>query len=66
MPIGATGMAIMLGWTRLKFLDEEVAEGSNFKTKGFVHFCLKYVDPIICGILIIVSLNGFLGFTTLF
>ena len=66
MPIGATGMAIMLGWTRLRFLDEEVAEGSDFKTKGFVHFCLKWLDPIICGILIIVSLDGFFNFTDLF
>jgi len=66
MPIGATGMAIMLGWTRLKFLDEEVSSGSSFATKGFVHFCLKYLDPIICFILIIVSLNSFIGFTTLF
>lgn len=66
MPIGATGMAIMLGWTRIHFLDEEVQSGSSFASKGFVHFCLKYVDPIICAILLIVSLNGFFGFTTLF
>ena len=66
MPIGATGMAIMLGWTRLRFLDEEVAEGSDFKTRAFVHFCLKWLDPIICGILIIVSLDGFFNFTDLF
>lgn len=66
MPIGATGMAFMLGWTRIHFLDEEVEQGSNFASKGFVHFCLKWLDPIICAILIIVSLNGFLGFTDLF
>jgi len=66
MPIGATGMALMLGWTRIHFLDEEVEQGSNFASKGFVHFCLKWLDPIICAILIIVSLNGFLGFTDLF
>ncbi len=66
MPLGALGMAIMLGWTRKGFLDDEVLSGSNFKTKGFVYFCLKYVDPIICAILLIVSLDGFFDFTDLF
>lgn len=66
MPIGATGMAILLGWTRIHYLDEEVEQGSTFKSKGFVHFCLKWLDPIICAILIIVSLDGFLNFTDLF
>ncbi|MGN0659410.1 MAG: sodium-dependent transporter [Emergencia sp.] len=66
MPLGALGMAILLGWVRKGFLDDEVAQGSDFKTKKFVYFCLKYVDPIICAILLVVSLNGFFGFTTLF
>lgn len=66
MPIGALGMAIMLGWTRKGFLDDEVQQGSNFKTKGFVYFCLKYLDPIICAILLVVSLDGFFDFTDLF
>lgn len=66
MPLGALGMAIMLGWTRKGFLDDEVLNGSNFKTKGFVYFCLKYVDPIICAILLVVSLDGFFDFTDLF
>ena len=66
MPLGALGMAIMLGWTRKGFLDDEVQNGSNFKTKGFVYFCLKYVDPIICAILLIVSMDGFFDFTDLF
>ncbi|MBR5488413.1 MAG: hypothetical protein IKV72_01815, partial [Firmicutes bacterium] len=66
MPLGALGMAIMLGWTRKNYLDDEVLQGSNFKTKPFVDVCLKYIDPIICFILLIVSLDGFFDFTTLF
>ena len=66
MPLGAFGMAILLGWVRKGFLDDEILQGSEFKTKGFVHFCLKWVDPIFCAILLVVSLNGFFHFTTLF
>jgi len=66
MPLGALGMAVMLGWTRKNYLDDEVLQGSNFKTKAFVDVCLKYIDPVICAILLIVSLDGFFNFTTLF
>ena len=66
MPLGALGMAVMLGWTRKNYLDDEVLQGSDFKTKPFVDVCLKYIDPIICFILLIVSLDGFFDFTTLF
>ena len=66
MPLGALGMAVMLGWTRKNYLDDEVLQGSNFKTKAFVDVCLKYIDPVICAILLIVSLDGFFDFTTLF
>ena len=66
MPLGALGMAIMLGWTRRNYLDDEVIQGSEFKTKKFVDICLRYIDPVICAILLIVSLDGFFNFTDLF
>ncbi|MBR5316113.1 MAG: sodium-dependent transporter [Firmicutes bacterium] len=66
MPLGSLGMAILLGWVRKNYLDDEVLQGSEYKTKAFVDVCLKYIDPVICFILLIVSLDGFFNFTELF
>ncbi len=66
MPLGALFMAIMLGWTRRGYLDDEILSGSTYKTKAFCDFCWKYLIPILLIGLLLVQLNSFLGFTTLF
>ena len=66
MPLGALFMAIMLGWTRRGYLDDEILSGSTYKTKAFCDFCWRYLIPILLIGLLLVQLNSFLGFTTLF
>lgn len=66
MPLGALFMAIMLGWTRRGYLDDEILSGSSYKTKAFCDFCWRYLIPILLIGLLLVQLNSFLGFTTLF
>ncbi len=67
MPLGGLLMAIMFGWTRRHWIDDEVeAEGNTFKSKAFVDFCFRWVGPIFMGLLLIVQINAFFHFTKLF
>ena len=67
MPLGGLLMAIMFGWTRRHYIDDEVElNGNTFKSKGFVDFCFRWVGPIFMILLLIVQLNSFFKFTTLF
>lgn len=66
MPLGALFMAIMLGWTRRGYLDDEILQGSSYKSKGFANFCWRWVIPVLLVGLLLVQMNSFLGFTDLF
>lgn len=61
MPLGGFFMAIMLGWTRSNYLDDEILDGSSYRTKKFTHICIKYIAPIFMFFIIIVQLNSFFG-----
>ena len=61
MPLGGFFMAIMLGWTRQHYLDDEILDGSKYHTKGFVSVCMKYIAPIFMFFIIIVQVNSFIG-----
>ena len=61
MPLGGFFMAIMLGWTRAHYLDDEILDGSNYRTKNFVYVCMKYIAPVFMFFIIIVQLNSFFG-----
>lgn len=66
MPLGGLLMAIMLGWAKPHYLDDEIQVGSNFASKKFFDVCIKVVAPIFMLFIILVQLNSFLQFTTLF
>lgn len=59
MPLGAFCMAIMLGWLRPDYIDDEVKLGSNFKSRGFVKVCLKWIAPFFMIFIMIGQLDGF-------
>lgn len=46
MPLTGLIMAIILGWIAPHSLDDEIENGSKFKTKKFYQFCLKYIGPL--------------------
>ncbi|MGF6376453.1 NSS family neurotransmitter:Na+ symporter [Clostridiales Family XIII bacterium PM5-7] len=66
MPLGGLLMAIMLGWTRRNYLDDEMAQGGSFHTRPFVRVCLRYIAPIFMIFILVVQVNSFFGFTDLF
>ena len=61
MPLGGFFMAIMLGWTRKHYLDDEILDGSSYKTRGFIQVCLQYIAPVFMFFIVIVQLNSFFG-----
>lgn len=65
MPLGAFLMAIMLGWFKRGYLDDEITQGGSYKTKAFCNFCWRWVMPILLFGLLIVQLDSFFDFTTL-
>lgn len=66
MPIGGLLMAIMLGWTRRHYIDDEIELSGKFKSKGFVDICFRYVGPVFMAFILIVQLDSFFDFTDLF
>lgn len=59
MPLGGLFMAIMLGWTRQGWLDSEIEHGSRFRTKKFVHFCIKWIVPLFMAFVVFVQISTF-------
>lgn len=67
MPLGALFMSIIFGWTRRGYLDDEVElNGHAYKSKAFCNFCFRWLIPPLMFGLLLVQLNSFFGFTTLF
>ena len=46
MPFTGLIMAIILGWFVPHHLDKEILLGSNFKSKKFYEFCIKWIGPL--------------------
>lgn len=46
MPLGGLLMAILLGWSRRGYLDDEIRIGSSYKSKWFVDICWRYIAPV--------------------
>ena len=66
MPLGGLLMAIMFGWTRRNYLNDEIERSGAFKSKGFVNICFRYIGPVFMIFIFIVQLNSFFAFTDLF
>ncbi len=61
MPGGCLIMTIILGWIRPNYIDDEIRKGSRYKSRPFVHLCLKYIAPVFLAFIVIVQLDGFFG-----
>ena len=61
MPGGCLVMAIILGWIKPDYIDDEVRLGSAYKTKQFVGFCLKWIVPVFLVFILVGQMNSFFG-----
>lgn len=59
MPLGAFFLAILFGWIKTAWLDEEIQLSSEFKNKAFFHFTLKWIVPLFMAFVLIGQLNDF-------
>ncbi|XVG96254.1 sodium-dependent transporter [Eubacteriales bacterium KG127] len=61
MPLGGMFMVIILGWIKPGFVDDEIKLGSNFASKGFFYFTMRYLAPLFLVFILVGQLNGFFG-----
>ena len=59
MPLGGLICAILFGWVRRGYLDDEIQKSSDYKTKGFVNFCLRYIIPVFMALIVFVQISTF-------
>ncbi len=59
MPLGGFLMAILFGWVRYGYLDDEVKLTSDYKTGAFVNFCFKWICPIVMAFILFVQITSF-------
>ena len=61
MPIGCLLMAILLGWMYPAYIDDEIEHGSEYKSRGYVKFCLKWLAPLFMVFILVGQMNSFFG-----
>ena len=59
MPLSGFFLAIIIGWLRPDFIDDEVEGSSGFKSKKFFKFCIKYIGPLFMVMIIYGQLTTF-------
>lgn len=59
MPVGCIIMALLLGWIKPGYIDDEIRLGSSFKSRTFVNFSLKWITPFFVAFILVGTLDGF-------
>ena len=59
MPLTGLIMAILIGWIVPHYIDDEVELSSEFKSKGFFNFCIKWLGPIFMILIVIGSIQDY-------
>ena len=52
MPLTGLIMAILIGWVVPHYIDDEVESSSDFKSKGFFNFCIKWLGPLFMALIV--------------
>lgn len=63
MPIGALCTAVIFGWLQPTYLYDEISGGlgDNFRSKGYYHFCTKFLVPPIMLLVLVGQIDTFFG-----
>ena len=62
MPLGALLTAIVFGWIKPGWLDDEVQYGGQkFWMKGFYYFCIRFIAPVMMFLVLMGQINNFFG-----
>lgn len=61
MPLTGLIMAILLGWVVPHYIDDEVEQGSTFKSRGLYNVCIKFIGPVFMVMIVWGQLTSFWG-----
>ncbi|MCI8609506.1 MAG: sodium-dependent transporter [Firmicutes bacterium] len=62
MPLGSLIMAIIFGWLRPGYVDDEIAlDNGGFKMKNYFHFCIKWIVPPAMVLVLLGQIDTFFG-----
>ena len=62
MPLGSMIMAIIFGWIRPGYLDDEIRlDDGGFKMQKFYHFCIKWIVPPAMVLVLLGQIDTFFG-----
>lgn len=61
MPLTGLIMAILIGWVVPGYIDDEVEKGSQFKSKKFYNFCIKWAGPLFMAMIVYGQIKSFWG-----
>lgn len=62
MPLGALLTAIVFGWIKPGWLDDEIEYGGQkFWMRGFYRFCIRFVAPVMMLLVLLGQINNFFG-----
>ena len=59
MPLGGFFLAVFLGWCYPTYIDDEIQKSSSYKSKKFVHICLKYIAPVFMLFILLGQIDSF-------
>lgn len=60
MPLGALIMAVIFGWIRPGYTDDEIAlDSGGFRLKNYFHFCIKWIVPPIMVLVLLGQIDTF-------
>jgi NSS family neurotransmitter:Na+ symporter len=59
LPLGGLICAILFGWVRRGWLDDEIQSSSPYKTRAFVNFCMRFIIPIFMALIVFVQISSF-------
>lgn len=59
MPLGGLFMSILLGWSRRGYLDDEITQGSSYRSRWFVNICWRYIAPIFMLFILVYNFSSY-------
>jgi len=59
MPLVGLLLAILLGWSRRGYLDDEISLNSPYRTRGFVNLCWRWIAPPFMAFILFAQFSSF-------
>lgn len=61
MPLGGFFLAVILGWFKPTYIDDEVRISSSYRSKPFVSICMRFLAPAFMIFILVGQIDSFFG-----